>query len=118
MLKGLVLSGTYTSGTRRAALINGRLWEQGERMTFSKSTAKPWVLARVLPDRVLVESDGKTLELNYPGPESKAATPNTDQGADSLLNKRAIPGVLSRTPPQSAPQRTAPATKAKPSSSR
>ena len=115
MLKGLTLSGTYISGSRRAALINGRLWEQGQRLELSKDAAEPWVLAQVFPYGVVIQSGAKSIELKYPGPEVKPArTAPIAAAAAPLQHKRADPAVPSRPARQSPPARTAPTAKANP----
>jgi hypothetical protein len=113
MRKGLTLSGTYISGSRRAALINDRLWEQGQRLELSKNAAEPWVLAQVFPYGVVIQSGAKSIELEYPGPEVKPArTAPIAAAAAPLQHKRADPALPSPPAQQSAPVRTVPTTKA------
>ncbi len=119
MPKGLTLSGTYIAGNRRAALINGRLWEQGQRLELSGSAATPWVLAQVFPYGVVIESGAKSFELKYPGPGDRpdrmAPIP---AAAPALTNHRAGPGIPPPPAGQSAPARTVPAPKGKLSNAR
>jgi hypothetical protein len=111
--KGLTLSGTYLAGNRRAALINGRLWEQGQRLELSKNAAEPWVLAEVSPFGVVIASGGKSFELKYPGPEERpAGTAKIAEAAAPPPAKRAEPAVQSKPARQSPPARTAPTAKA------
>jgi hypothetical protein len=94
VLKGFTLSGTWIAGTRRAALINGRLWEQGQRLELSKDAAEPWVLAEVSPRSVVIASGAKRYELKYPGPEDKPARPAP--AAAPLHDKRSVSAVASQ----------------------
>jgi len=115
MPKGLTLSGTLIAGNRRAALINGRLWEQGQCLELSKNAAEPWVLAQVFPYGAVVQSGAKRLELRYAGPEDKrASTAPIAAAAAPLQTKRAAPGIQSAPARQGAPARAMPTAKANP----
>ncbi len=69
------LSGT-TGAEQRLAVINGRIYAERERLKSSAidkdgniiaadPSAPPCVVARILPDRVLLECDGRTATLSY-----------------------------------------------------
>jgi hypothetical protein len=63
-LDGLSLDGTCIVGAHRLAVINGRLYAAREMLPASNS-ATPLKLVDVLPHKVLLEREGKTLELTY-----------------------------------------------------
>lgn len=71
-LSGLVLGATYIQGDRRAALIDGRVYRQGEPLELSTPTPEPCVVAGIFPDKVLILHRGRTVEVTYPDPASSA----------------------------------------------
>lgn len=68
ILSGLVLGATYVQGDRRVALINGRVYQEGERLAIATPLAEPCVVAGISADRVLLLHRGRTVELIYPDP--------------------------------------------------
>lgn len=117
--KGLTLSGTFIAGNRRAALINGRLWEQGQRLEMTSNAVPPWVLAQVSLYGVVLESGTKSVELKYPGPGDRPdRTAPIPPAGPVLTNNRAQPGISPPPARRSDPVRTAPAPKGKLSNAR
>jgi hypothetical protein len=69
----LMLKGTFIQGTRRVALINDRVYAEGETLTAIKTDPGSLVLAQVHPDKVLLQQGTQRFELKYTSRESKAA---------------------------------------------
>ena len=70
ILKSLALDATFLHGDRRLALINGRVCAQGESLAISDAAAWPCVVAGISADKVLIEHQGRTVELKYRDPRS------------------------------------------------
>ena len=64
-LIGLSLNATYIRGHQRVALINGKEYAQGELLGSSESAAQRCIVAQILPQRVLIQCEGRIAELNY-----------------------------------------------------
>lgn len=73
ILAGLALGAIYIQGDRRVALINDRVYAQGERLAISASAAEPCIVSQISADRVLLLYRGQTVELEYAGQAVKAA---------------------------------------------
>jgi len=67
VLAGLSLGAIYIRGDRRVALINDRVYAQGERLDISASAAEPCTVAEISADKVLLLHRGQTVELKYAG---------------------------------------------------
>ncbi len=83
VLSGLVLGATSIQGSRRFALINGRICRQGEELPISGAAAAPWVVAHIAADKVLLRHRGQIVELGYRNPISTARSkqdPRSKQG--------------------------------------
>jgi hypothetical protein len=63
-LNGLTLDGTCIVGDQRLAVISGRLYAPQETLPAAKGAA-PLRVVDVLPYKVLLDRDGKALELAY-----------------------------------------------------
>jgi hypothetical protein len=72
-LDGLTLDATCIVGAQRMAVINGRLYSVKEILSASNTTTAPLKIIDVLPHKVLLEGDGKTLELVYSNVTSSVA---------------------------------------------
>ncbi len=64
-LSGVALEATCIAGDRRLALIDGRLYAPRETLSTSNPSAPPYKIVDVFPYKVLLESEGKTVELKY-----------------------------------------------------
>lgn len=64
-LAGLSLDATCIVGAQRLAVINGRVYTAQETLATSSSAAPPLKIANILPHMVLLQCEGKTLELTY-----------------------------------------------------
>jgi hypothetical protein len=116
LLGRLTLNATSLQGDRRVAMINGRLYEQGERLRLPELGTAACVVACILPHKVQLDWTGKTLELTYvdklsrPGPAlqakgtSDAAKSNATIGA-GRPKKSQVPSAPSGSPkkPPAAP---------------
>ncbi|HLA83985.1 MAG TPA: hypothetical protein VJL29_04250 [Thermoguttaceae bacterium] len=76
----LVLTGIYVRGDRGIAVIDGRLYQPGERLAAPDTAGKVWTVERVLLDRVVLRlgDEVKVLEITYPSQTSSA-----DKGQDA-----------------------------------
>jgi hypothetical protein len=69
--KHFVLSGTYVSGGRRYAVINGALYAEGEQIAATgkgAKTASTYMVSRVEIDKVVLSFQGENKELHYADP--------------------------------------------------
>ncbi len=71
----LSLNAISIYGGQRAAIINGRLYAPGAALVAPEQSASPSVVREILPDRVLLESKGKTSELTFSDTTTKAGWP-------------------------------------------
>ena len=65
-LGGLTLNATFIKGDQRVALINGRPYMQGELLDLSNSSSGDCLVKRIDSYAVLIEHNGRTVELSYP----------------------------------------------------
>jgi len=65
ILNSLMLDATFIQGSRRMALINGRVCEQGEPLAISGSIAEPCIVSRISAHSVLIQYGDRTVELTY-----------------------------------------------------
>jgi hypothetical protein len=72
VVKTLVLEAIYIQGDRRVALINDRVYAQGEPLAISDPAAEPYIVAQISPDKVLLLHRGQTVELPYAGGDPRA----------------------------------------------
>lgn len=71
----LTLNATYISSRRRTAMINSRLYSEGEHMRHPDDKVKSMQIAKVLPHKVIMQMNGLSVELGYPNPKQKTKTP-------------------------------------------
>jgi hypothetical protein len=94
LLAKLDLNATSVRGADRVAVINGRIYRQGEALEGTPSV----LLAQVLPDRVRLECQGARAELSFPeiigNPHPSASVPTPPRPAP----KPARRGGGGRTP--------------------
>jgi hypothetical protein len=64
-LGGLRLDATCILGQQRAAVISGQLYASHEKISSGNSSTSPYKVVSVFPYKVLLEHEGKTLELKY-----------------------------------------------------
>lgn len=76
-LAGVKLEATCILGNQRLAMINGQLYAPQERLATGKSST-PLKIVSVFPYKVLLEHEGKTVELTYLDGASASAS---SQGA-------------------------------------
>ena len=67
IVKRLTLKATYIQGSRRFALIDGRVYEQGKPLAISHLVKEPCIVARICADKVLIRHRDQTVELGYRG---------------------------------------------------
>lgn len=93
----LSLNAISICGGQRAAIINGRLYAPGATLLAQDQSASPNVVREILPDRVLLESKGRTSELTFSntatgaGRPAKASKTATTTRAASGTSKTAQP---------------------------
>ncbi len=92
---GLVLGGTIARGARRAAIINGRVFRQGDPLEDPGFPTAKWILEQVEAETVVLvnQTDGSRHLLNF---ERRAMT-ETTMPADSLAVET-LPPELSGLP--------------------
>jgi hypothetical protein len=72
-LSGLTLNATCIVGNQRLAVINGRVYAPREKLPVGKSPNSPYQLVSVDPHKVMLECEGKTVELKYSDLPSRSA---------------------------------------------
>ena len=77
--RSLALSATYVQGDRRLALIDGRIYKQGDRLKISGATSEPFIVTEISAQKVLIQQGGRTVELRYQGLTSVAKADKTDE---------------------------------------
>ncbi len=88
-LTGLALNATFLRGSRRAAMINSQFYSEGETLEPSGPNIKPYVVAKIFQHHVLLERQGRTVELTYPSPP-----PNPDlESSKSVANGNQKPPI-------------------------
>lgn len=83
---GLKLGATMVGGARRAAIINGKVYSQGETIVVSEGFPSSWTLSRVERDGVALvpRSGGRTVNLAFarrdgsPNARDSASGPSRD----------------------------------------
>ena len=79
-LDGLKLDATCILGDQRLAVINGQLYAPQETLSAGNSSTPPFKIVSVLPYKVLLEREGKTVELTYSDVVSRpASSPQADR---------------------------------------
>jgi hypothetical protein len=88
LLNGLALNATFLRGSHRSALINGALYAEGDQVKLAAATPAPVKIARVLPDKVLLQCADQTLELTYASRPSKTQGPPHSEPAPTKSKPR------------------------------
>jgi hypothetical protein len=88
-LSGLALCATSILAGQRLAVINGRIYAEREPLNRKDPSAPPCIVARILPDRVLLECAGRTATLSYANVVTKV---NKDGAASPASPPRPRPG--------------------------
>jgi hypothetical protein len=83
-----VLNATMLRGERRIAVINGKLYGEGEPIATPDPTAHPYVVSEIDSDQVVIRRSADTVDLRY----AVWASPELQKSADTLGN-----GSQSRT---------------------
>lgn len=65
LVKGLELNATYIRGQRRAALISGHVYDEGEALKTALAGMAPCMVVRVEADRVVLRQLDQTAEVRY-----------------------------------------------------
>jgi hypothetical protein len=93
-LAGLKLDATGILGDQRMAVINGEIYTPNQTISGGDPAMPPRKIVRVLPHMVVLECQGRMVELKYsnvgnsPEPPGKAATARPGDAAEpSLLSK-------------------------------
>lgn len=99
--EGLSLGGTLVRGKNRAAIINGKVYRQGEILDHEPGARVHWKLAEVRADGVVLspKSGGRPAFLAFVGPgeagKVTAARPGSDTLAKEPGEKGSIPEEIS-----------------------
>jgi hypothetical protein len=64
-LTTLVLNATFLQGNRRVALINNRLYSEGDTLQAGNAATSDWVVAQIESFRVVLAGTDQQRELNY-----------------------------------------------------
>jgi hypothetical protein len=109
----LSLYATSIYGNQRLTMINNRIYQEGETLQPVNPADPPCMIAKVLADRVILESQGKTIELLYSdkpnaGAQSKATSAQKPAVESSRTNKS------TSTSKPKPPQNTVSTSKSKP----
>jgi hypothetical protein len=88
-----VLNATYIHGDRRLALISGHVYVEGEQL--KGPSGPPLTVARICPERVLLQREGVTLELKYASVPPRSAAGATPSSGGPPTNK--APEVATKT---------------------
>lgn len=108
-MSGLMLEATCISGNQRLAAINGRIYQEGELLRWSSGSAPACVVAQIRPDKVLLECQGKTIELKY----SDVASPSSQGKGPATAAKASGVAGASRPKKSAAPKSRGGSTPAK-----
>lgn len=100
----LTLMATIVRGERRAAMINGQRFKEGETLERANSNVRMVKLAKILHKQVILEQQGQTIELGYPDPFAKAATGAAQPGSSAPAKPAVPPRATTR---QATPSGTA-----------
>jgi len=90
-LDGLALEGTSIAGDFRMAVVNGRLYSHGDYVE-NKPGCK---IVEVLPYKIVLEHEGKTLELVYTDSNKRRRDEAPDKDAKSAVPADVGAGVAS-----------------------
>lgn len=101
-LSVLTLNATFLRGSRRLAMINSQLYAQGEPLAQGESSAAPYVVSEVYPDKVMLERQGQTVELNYADTGSKSDPVPRPKAAGQGPSPRAAKGATKASTPRDA----------------
>jgi hypothetical protein len=109
-LSGVTLNATCIAGDTPLATINGRIYGVKECLLTSDGAPTKLTVVAVLPYKVLLEYDGKTLELAYSNPSpttqpagvQTASSPN-NHPKTSLTRKSSVENVRSSNDAPSSP---------------
>lgn len=80
---GLVLGATFVSGNRRFALINGRVYKENELVSQPDGGEVNFLVTHIQPERVLLVSQGQSMQLNYLDTAAKSAADASSKSADT-----------------------------------
>jgi len=87
----LVLNATLLMGEGRAAVINGQIYHRRDVLNASGDAASSYMITDILPDKVVLESQGKSLQLCYPdtavGQPNKSLGPSPSRAGPSKTNR-------------------------------
>jgi len=89
-LSGLTLDATCILGDRRLAVINGRSYAAHEMLSTSNPATPGFTIASVLPYSVLLERDGKTVELTYSNATTRSGP---SRGGSAPAKRTSTPGA-------------------------
>jgi hypothetical protein len=64
-LAGLTLGATCLVDRQRLAVIDGKIYGEGDKLAGAKGSALPWTIVRILPYKVILSRQGKEAELTY-----------------------------------------------------
>jgi hypothetical protein len=90
-LKGLRLDATCILGDQRLAIINGQLYAPQEKLSSENSSIPPYRIISVFPDKVVLDRNGKAVDLTYSDVASHPAS-SSQAGAGGK------PGAAAGTP--------------------
>ncbi|NQT13396.1 MAG: hypothetical protein HQ582_11640 [Planctomycetes bacterium] len=79
VLRQLALNATYIQGDRRVAVINGRIFREGDVLARCGSSKEPCTVQRVFRDRVRIQYRGRNTEFGYRGPSVGKANEEHDE---------------------------------------
>lgn len=101
--KRLTLNATYLHPTERLAVIDNRIYVEGDEVPVTGAADQPCTLKRVRRDRVVLQYRGETVVLAYPQPtpappqsETTAAPPTPLPHPTTELDPEMIRSELSR----------------------
>ena len=91
MLNTLQLNATFLQGNQNAAMINGRVYRQGEKLAFGETMDGEWIVKRVGHNETLVAYKDREFRLSFTGLDAVEVT-DANEGAFELP---ATPNVFS-----------------------
>jgi hypothetical protein len=66
VVRNLTLNATFLQGPTQMAVIDGRIYEQGQHLGEPDGKPSPLLVAQVLPNKVILHAGGKRYLLTYP----------------------------------------------------
>ncbi len=124
-VKGVTLNATYMRGTRHTAIISNELYVEGALLDQKVASFKSIKVAQILERRVVLERNGKTVDLLYPditsrpslaaaqaAPKATTVTGTMSSMMSSLMGTRSA-APAPAAPVSRAPSRTAKSSKKK-----